>query len=280
MDINCPICSDNFNVVADVRSTLCGHVFHYDCITSWLERSSSCPQCRKQVAVFNLHRIFLNFENENEYHHNRECDAENLRKHLETLQLENDSLRNENRTITENFEELQVINMSLEEMKENAPNLDAEQLNKQLQYALGQNLVLETDLIVCKNELAEMKMKNLTLTEETLPSAKKLIDSLQKQLEKLSVMGLSSESDESVISRENSIEGVNRADITNLHDVGCRSEKSQFRKRINNLKKSTFFKHNRNATNSDVDLLHGLDAEDEEKAFENLIKHIRIQEET
>ena len=47
--MECPICYD---VIAEgaAHSTPCGHVFHQTCMTSWLERATTCPTCRTAVA--------------------------------------------------------------------------------------------------------------------------------------------------------------------------------------------------------------------------------------
>ncbi len=32
----------------------CGHIFHLNCLKSWLERQQSCPTCRRSVLEGNL----------------------------------------------------------------------------------------------------------------------------------------------------------------------------------------------------------------------------------
>lgn len=61
MNINCIICSDLF-ISADsiVTAGSCGHCFHFHCLTQWLERSKSCPQCRSKCTQRNILRIYLN----------------------------------------------------------------------------------------------------------------------------------------------------------------------------------------------------------------------------
>ena len=48
----CVICFDNFTTEA--RGTLqlsCSHVFHSDCIVTWLRRRQTCPLCKRDVDV-------------------------------------------------------------------------------------------------------------------------------------------------------------------------------------------------------------------------------------
>ncbi|XP_067004019.2 E3 ubiquitin-protein ligase TRAIP [Anabrus simplex] len=63
MLINCVICSDLFVAVDEVYGTSCGHLFHYLCLMQWIERSSSCPQCRTKTNQKNVHRIYFNILN-------------------------------------------------------------------------------------------------------------------------------------------------------------------------------------------------------------------------
>lgn len=47
--MECPICYDVITEGAAHR-TPCGHVFHRACMTSWLERATTCPSCRTTIA--------------------------------------------------------------------------------------------------------------------------------------------------------------------------------------------------------------------------------------
>jgi len=48
--MECPICYDVINEGESTR-TPCGHTFHVTCMTSWLERATTCPSCRTRVAA-------------------------------------------------------------------------------------------------------------------------------------------------------------------------------------------------------------------------------------
>jgi hypothetical protein len=47
---NCAICQDELVEGVTELVLPCGHCFHEDCIIPWLERSRSCPNCRKPVC--------------------------------------------------------------------------------------------------------------------------------------------------------------------------------------------------------------------------------------
>ncbi|GFZ17679.1 hypothetical protein Acr_26g0009490 [Actinidia rufa] len=45
----CAICLDEFRVGSEVTRIPCSHVYHDDCIVSWLKTSNSCPLCRYEM---------------------------------------------------------------------------------------------------------------------------------------------------------------------------------------------------------------------------------------
>jgi len=51
--VNCFICDNN---ISDVQ-TSCNHSYCESCITSWLEKSKSCPYCREPISYDNLYKI-------------------------------------------------------------------------------------------------------------------------------------------------------------------------------------------------------------------------------
>lgn len=66
MNITCSICDELFVPTDDVYVTPCGHVFHFVCVTQWLERASTCPQCRAELTTSMIHKAFFNCtDNEN-----------------------------------------------------------------------------------------------------------------------------------------------------------------------------------------------------------------------
>jgi hypothetical protein len=49
---NCAICQDPMNKDQEVRTiTYCNHMFHIDCIDTWLGRNIHCPCCRHDIRV-------------------------------------------------------------------------------------------------------------------------------------------------------------------------------------------------------------------------------------
>ncbi|PSS13538.1 E3 ubiquitin-protein ligase RING1-like [Actinidia chinensis var. chinensis] len=48
---SCRICLDDFALGTKVTCLPCSHVFHEDCITTWLEKSHRCPVCRFEMLT-------------------------------------------------------------------------------------------------------------------------------------------------------------------------------------------------------------------------------------
>lgn len=63
MNLNCPICAELFLPSDDVHCTTCGHLFHYQCLIQWLERSATCPQCRHKCTQRNIIKVYFNQAN-------------------------------------------------------------------------------------------------------------------------------------------------------------------------------------------------------------------------
>ncbi|KAJ4963643.1 hypothetical protein NE237_023582 [Protea cynaroides] len=47
----CRICLEEFSVGLEVKVMPCAHVFHGDCIITWLQQSHYCPLCRFSMPV-------------------------------------------------------------------------------------------------------------------------------------------------------------------------------------------------------------------------------------
>ena len=50
----CPICRDEFDVGSRVIKMPCArtHVFHRDCVATWLRKDDSCPLCRSSLPIW------------------------------------------------------------------------------------------------------------------------------------------------------------------------------------------------------------------------------------
>lgn len=48
----CSVCYENFKRGCKIRKLPCKHIFHDKCIMPWLEKNSTCPNCRFDLFVF------------------------------------------------------------------------------------------------------------------------------------------------------------------------------------------------------------------------------------
>jgi hypothetical protein len=48
----CPICLDIINENRNVFLTLCGHLFHLDCLNEAMVFNKKCPSCRRGIYIF------------------------------------------------------------------------------------------------------------------------------------------------------------------------------------------------------------------------------------
>lgn len=49
--VGCSICMEGFRPGRDGLQIPCGHVYHDDCIATWVAMYDSCPLCRCKVSV-------------------------------------------------------------------------------------------------------------------------------------------------------------------------------------------------------------------------------------
>uniref|UniRef100_A0A1B0GPF3 Uncharacterized protein n=1 Tax=Phlebotomus papatasi TaxID=29031 RepID=A0A1B0GPF3_PHLPP len=161
MNIICPICTESVLPNEDLCANSCGHIFHYPCIRQWIERSKTCPQCRKLCSEKHLNRIYFTVSSAQ----STEQDVVNLERKLEIL--------NQNyQEKLKHFDELQEEAKKLRnEKKKSAKTIIAmeEKLNSK-DFALKSST---NQLRKIKDELLEYQ------------DAKKELDALKNQLEQV-----------------------------------------------------------------------------------------------
>ncbi|XP_011250734.1 E3 ubiquitin-protein ligase TRAIP isoform X2 [Camponotus floridanus] len=86
MNILCVICHDVLLPSEDIVFSRCGHVFHFSCLSRWLERSKTCPQCREKVTENKIYRVYFTFPNSETASDN--ADNSLLQGRIDSLQFQ------------------------------------------------------------------------------------------------------------------------------------------------------------------------------------------------
>jgi len=47
----CTICQESMRADGDVKTLACRHEFHVECIDEWLDKNTTCPNCRATIQI-------------------------------------------------------------------------------------------------------------------------------------------------------------------------------------------------------------------------------------
>ncbi|XP_014488647.1 PREDICTED: E3 ubiquitin-protein ligase TRAIP-like isoform X4 [Dinoponera quadriceps] len=136
MNIVCVICSELLVPSDDVYHTPCGHIFHFQCLQKWFERSNTCPQCRERTTPKHIHRIYFNFSNDDSI----VMDNTVLQSTIDSLRFQLTLGKEETKNLRECKEKLELKIVPLEqqiklfEKKLKDKNSTIAALKEQLQY--------------------------------------------------------------------------------------------------------------------------------------------------
>ncbi|XP_016660561.1 E3 ubiquitin-protein ligase TRAIP-like [Acyrthosiphon pisum] len=58
---SCSLCDDYFTGIhpESIHTTYCGHVFHYECLMTWIQRSQTCPHCLSKVTKMQTIKLYF-----------------------------------------------------------------------------------------------------------------------------------------------------------------------------------------------------------------------------
>ena len=60
MNIGCSTCLEPFDSRSNISTTPCGHVFHTECLKTWLDNGQNlCTQCRKPCTKEKIIKLFF-----------------------------------------------------------------------------------------------------------------------------------------------------------------------------------------------------------------------------
>lgn len=167
MNIICSICSELINQTENIFATVCGHVFHCNCLSEWIKRSQSCPQCREKVTYKGLVKLYVTVSNENSV----ESPAV-LQSALDDAQLQ---LRQQKAKVKEFEEKFEKVQEDLKKHGEFLKKCEAKLvcrdaaingLKEQLEYMKVQNY--ETQRLKSENESLNKNIEMLNGLQKVL----------------------------------------------------------------------------------------------------------------
>ncbi|XP_059058770.1 E3 ubiquitin-protein ligase TRAIP-like [Achroia grisella] len=177
MHIVCTICSDLVNQAENIYGTKCGHLFHYQCLAQWLERSKSCPQCRHKVTDRCMFRIYPTISNEN-----TGDDVATLNSRLDDALLQ---LRQQKAARKEKEDKLAALTVDLKknidlltacEKKLISRDSAVSALKEQLEYVKIQNK--ETQRLKDENESLKKNMQTLNGLQKVLNATNEEVEEM------------------------------------------------------------------------------------------------------
>lgn len=56
--VDCSICME-VNESYVMAAAECGHIFHKECVTPWIQQAGTCPSCRVRISTASLRKIFV-----------------------------------------------------------------------------------------------------------------------------------------------------------------------------------------------------------------------------
>ncbi|XP_076758110.1 TRAF interacting protein no poles [Xylocopa sonorina] len=275
MNIVCVICSDLLVPSDDVFHTPCGHIFHFACLTQWLERSKTCPQCREKTTSSKIHRIYFNFANSDNIIEDtcslqdkvdklnfqlvlKEKDVKHYAQKVETLETQNKMLKVEVRKVESELNEKQSGIYALKEqinyfreqnLEVENKKKEIEQLRKRLENYKNIQTLLEAsvedvDELVLRTCDANTLVTYITVMKRemttTLNKRRELrtkLRSLQQELTKVSM-------ERNFLSEEETKRKKLEEDL-----MACESEKMLLQNKIQALEKDIYLTKKSNNAN-------------------------------
>ncbi|XP_037961677.2 E3 ubiquitin-protein ligase TRAIP [Plutella xylostella] len=167
MHILCTICSDIVSSAENIYATKCGHLFHHHCLSQWIARSKTCPQCRNKVTSACMFRLFPTVSSDATLE-----DATTLQSRLDDAQLQ---LRQHRARLSDLEDKVKAAAdkeaASIKKLQDSQNRLVSKEsaitgLQEQLLYLKVQNK--ETMRLRDENEQLKKNMQTLTALQAVL----------------------------------------------------------------------------------------------------------------
>ena len=198
MNAACSSCLELFTSRCNISTTPCGHVFHTECITEWLEnQQENCAQCRQSCHPNQITKLYFS---EGDQENNLVAElleenlklqteantaksetivvvSENLRLQTETNEIRSDNLKLQTEVNTAKSE-MNVVQSETLKLQIEANEIKSENLKLQTEVnrAKAETNVVKAESLKLQTEANKVKSENLKLQSENLNLVKHLDD--------------------------------------------------------------------------------------------------------
>ena len=173
MNTACSTCLESFSARSDISTTMCGHVFHTDCIEKWLQNGKNqCPQCRKNFGNNQIIKLYFS-ESESENNLILELEEANRKFQEEANESQSQCLKfqKENLKIQGENSKIQEENLTLKEenlrLKKHLNDMETD--SNKIQMTLRKKCDELTEKFEkSEKEVSNLKSKRRNLEEENI----------------------------------------------------------------------------------------------------------------
>ena len=150
MNVACSTCLDSLTLESGISATPCGHVFHTDCITKWIESGqNNCSHCRADCQKKNFVKLFFS-QNELGLQQNEVID--DISEENQKLLQQANEAKSRELEASRKFEKIEKV--MLEEIEE----LQKEELSVKRNFNKDKQDMLE-QIEGLKKEVTDLKSK-------------------------------------------------------------------------------------------------------------------------
>jgi len=89
--IRCPVCLMDYDIEEEVLKLPCNHIYHKECIKTWLKQANTCCVCRHELPKEEEETIEKKQDNSDNQENNSENQENNSESSIENNQSNNDN---------------------------------------------------------------------------------------------------------------------------------------------------------------------------------------------
>lgn len=180
MKVVCTICTDH--IQRDLCAAPCGHTFHFECLSQWLNHQKTCPQCRERCLPRNVIKLYTDTSGDLSQVHHSSLSPQELQ---EKLSLQSSLMACKDQALVEAKASLDSIQA---EMK--AWQAQHKDMHKKLKSEQASSEVLRRQLTSVHTELDGARERRKELAEvrgrlDTLEGVEKVLKGSRDEVDTL-----------------------------------------------------------------------------------------------